>query len=94
MSTYLETFQNNLDIVEHIGGAIYNISVLIKDTLQDTIGDIDLLEVEQKEVEETATYCYQVAVFIANTDRHHYGILLEDLENEFLGGDKKIFKNI
>ena len=88
VSAYLEKFQNNIDILEHIGGVIGNMPYLIKDMLQENIGNLGPHKEELTKAKEHTTSRYQAAAFIANTDQHRYSILLEDLEHDFLRGVK------
>ena len=47
-----------------------------------------------KEVLDQENSQYQAAASIEHADQYCYGILLEDLENYFLGGNEKYSKNI
>ena len=55
VSTYIDRFQNNLDIVEHIRGTMWSTTGLINNMLQDNIGGIDPLEEELTEKQQPIT---------------------------------------
>jgi hypothetical protein len=83
---YLERFQNSVEVIEHCGGTIGVDPGLIDMTMstatpamtRTTARASQLLAAERYTKEE-----YLACAFLMGADRHRYGKLLEDLENDF-----------
>jgi hypothetical protein len=84
-ATYLEKFQNMLDVIKHSGGSIGEdpgiLESLITKRQQDlTIMTDDKISDANKEAQEQ----YLAVAFLLSVDHVQYGQLIEDLENNYL----------
>lgn len=86
VTVYLERFQNSVEVIEHCGGTIGIDPGLVDITMtaatpvmtRATATPTQLLAAENYTKEE-----YLACSFLMGADRHRYGKLLEDLENDF-----------
>ena len=78
LQSYFETFQNNLDIIKHIGGVIGEDPIIYKK--EEGTNDNDKMVSHQR---------YMATAFISGADCKHFGMLLDKLQNDYLQGYNK-----
>ncbi len=86
VTIYLERFQNSVEVIDHCGGTIGLDPGLVDATMRsakpmmtrDTATAEQLLAAEKYTKEQ-----YLACAFLMGSDRHRYGKLIEDLENDF-----------
>ena len=84
---YYESFKNNVDVLEYIGGVLGQEPGLI-DAELDLIGVKldDTMDMQLTTAEAAAKECVLMIGLLIGSDRAHHGKLLEDLENNFTQG--------
>jgi hypothetical protein len=90
-TTYLEQFQNVVDVVEHSGGGVGHHPGIVKQIAQEkgkAVGAVT--EEEKKEAQER----YLAVAFILGSDRSRFGRLIEHLENSYLQGQNLYPKTV
>jgi hypothetical protein len=80
VQAYMEKFKNQVDVIEHCGGSVYEES-LLADALE---GIINPTEADRSEAKLIAKEQYMACAFILSSDRNRYGKLVEDLENNYI----------
>jgi hypothetical protein len=87
---YLERFRNSIDVIEHCGGMIGTDTGIVDEVLntanpvamtRETASNEQLRLAEQYTKEK-----YLACAFLMGSDRHRYGKLIEDLENDYTQG--------
>jgi hypothetical protein len=94
-STYMEQFQNIIEVIEHSGGSIGNdpgILEALADAQNEVIENLstDKLINLKKEAKEQ----YLAVAFLLSADHGRYGRLIEDLKNDFLQGQDHYPKTV
>jgi Zinc knuckle len=96
LANYLEKFQNQMDVIQHVGGEISKHSgiqlELVRaegfDTIDDAPDDVhDCTEIEAREQ-------FIAVMFMLGADRGRYGKLIVDLENQYLQGQDNYPRNL
>jgi hypothetical protein len=88
--SYLEKFQNCVDVLDHCGGSIGHIPGLVNATLMDN--NIDFLTASKEEMADAVKASqdkYLAVAFILGSDRNRYGKLIENLENDYTQGQNR-----
>jgi hypothetical protein len=89
MATYMEQFQNIINIIEESGGSIGDDPGILE-ALTDATGTNDLAKLEKEAHEQ-----YLAVAFLLGANSGRYGkLLLEDLENDFLQGQDRYPKTV
>jgi hypothetical protein len=87
---YLERFRNSIEVIEHCGGSIGTDTGLVDEVLttaQPTaLTRTSATEDELRLAEQYTKERYLACAFLMGSDRHRYGKLVEDLENDFTQG--------
>ena len=87
VQSYLETFQNCVDVISHCGGAIDQEPGFVEPIAKELGIILPLPDGDsRKQVTEAASQRYLALAFLMGADRTRYGKLLEDLENSYLQG--------
>lgn len=82
-ATYLEQFQNIIDVVEHSGGSIGHHPGILNQVALEKGKEVDkMTEEDKKEAQER----YLAVAFVLGSDRSRFGVLIEHLENGYLQG--------
>jgi hypothetical protein len=80
---YFEYFQDQIDVITHIGGLLGNDLVLINKTAKDLGKELEELSVDNKNKAQDEFYAI---AFLNGADRIPYGKLLDGLQNDYLQG--------
>ena len=80
---YFEYFQNQVDVITHIGGLIGNDPVLINKTAEDLGKEVEAMNEKDKNKAQDE---FLAIAFLNGSDRTRYGKLLDRLQNDFLQG--------
>ena len=86
---YLEKFNNIFDITTAYNGQLHDQAITDIETEAAHAG-VDyntLTSGNQAIVQENAKYMYLACAFLRQSDRKQYGILLEELDNDFTKGN-------
>mmetsp|Transcript_36995 Transcript_36995/g.52267 ORF Transcript_36995/g.52267 Transcript_36995/m.52267 type:complete len:1117 (-) Transcript_36995:618-3968(-) len=87
---YLEKFNNNVELIEVNGGELGTANVLVESELTKLGLNTTTATVEQrKEAKKAARQAYLSTAFMLGSDRNRYGLLLQDLENNYVQGTNK-----
>ena len=93
--TYMEKFQNIVDVIEHRGGSIGIEPGVVALLASERTIDMTTMTIQQKTaLEKEAQGMYLAIAFLLNSDRNKYGKLIEDLENSYLHGEDKYPKTV
>jgi hypothetical protein len=92
--TYLELFQNTVDVIEHSGGAIGNHRGIENIIVKPQGLTMPLTNDERATVEKEAQGEYLAVAFLLNADRTRYASMLQDLENDYLQGQDNYPKTV
>jgi hypothetical protein len=86
---YLQRFQNLVDVASAYNGQLYDQSILniIMERRHSGLTYETLTEEQKLDVKSSASELYQATMFLHQSDRHQYGKLLEELENDFTKGN-------
>lgn len=82
---YLERFRNHVQVIEHCGGAVVDLMMVIK-MLPDGIEFDNATLEDMLNAQEDAKEKHLGTAFIVHADRSRYGKLIEDLENTYVQG--------
>jgi Zinc knuckle len=80
---YFEYFQNQVDVINHVGGIIGNDPALFKKIAKDISKDVEELNDRDKEMAQDE---FLAIAFLNGADRNRYGKLLDRLQNDYLQG--------
>ena len=95
--SYLETFRNLVEVIEHCGGDIGTDEGLIDRRLTNSNPPLTRMTATDAQLEAAERYCkeaYLACAFLLGSDRNRYGKLLEDLENDFTQGSDRYPKTV
>jgi hypothetical protein len=92
---YLEKFQNCVDVLDHCGGSIGHVPGLVKSMLEEVgIRYEDATQEELDDANKEIQEQYFVVSFLLSSDRHRYGRLIENLENNYTQGQDRYPKTL
>ena len=80
---YFEHFQNQVDVISHIGGIVGNDPILISKTAGNLGKEVE--EMNEEDRSKTKDEFLAIA-FLTGADRMRYGKLLDELQNDYLQG--------
>jgi hypothetical protein len=84
---YLQKFQNSVDVLQHCGAAVSNMPGLINQILDEQSLDFDAAtKLQIATTLRKAQERYLAIAFFIGADKHRYGKLLENMENDFTQG--------
>jgi hypothetical protein len=87
LSSYMEQFQNMIDVIHHSGGSLGDDPGVLRKLASDrNLVIATLNQVDGQKLRKDAKDQNLAASFIMNADRSRYGPLITDLENNFLQG--------
>jgi hypothetical protein len=95
--TYLDKFQNCVEVIEHCGGNIGTDVGLVNETLSTASPPISRSTATPGELQAAEDYTrekFLACAFILGSDRIRYGKLVEDLENDYTQRVDKFPKTI
>ena len=93
--SYMEKFQNLVDVIEYSGGTVGMQPSIVEALIKEKQMNANRMSTQQKdEVNKEAQGMYLAVTFIVNSNKGKYGKLLEDLDNSYLQGDDKYPRTI
>lgn len=85
VATYLEQFQNLVDVIQHTGGTIgFHNGIIAEVAKAENVEFENATEAQVTSFQVTGRERYLATAFFLNSDRSRFGRLIEDTENGFL----------
>ena len=92
---YYEKFENVISVLESNGGEIGGDQALIQSQLASLgLSVTSASDAERKAARQAARQQYLAVAFLMGADRNRYGLLIQDLENDFIQGNDKYPKTL